>query len=189
MKRRQFIAFVAGAVVACPLGAGAQPARRQARVGILNYFDARYSRVAEFTESLRELGYIEGQNLVTIHRWADGQLNRLPGLAAELAASKIDVMIALGPAAWAARQTTATIPIVTTFSGDPVGMGLISNLARPGGNVTGFSYMSTDLAAKRLGCCTRSIQPIPISPRSTTPESLQPSSSWNRRNLRHARSA
>ena len=150
MKRRQFIAFVAGAVVACPLGAGAQPARRQARVGILNYFDARYSRVAEFTESLRELGYIEGQNLVTIYRWADGQLNRLPGLAAELAASKIDVMIALGPAAWAARQTTATIPIVTTFSGDPVGMGLISNLARPGGNVTGFSYMSTDLAAKRL---------------------------------------
>jgi hypothetical protein len=61
MKRRHFIAFVAGAVVACPLGAGAQPARRQARVGILNYFDARYSRVAEFTESLRELGYIEGQ--------------------------------------------------------------------------------------------------------------------------------
>ena len=59
-------------------------------------------------------------------------------------------MIALGPATWAARQTTATIPIVTTFSGDPVGMGLVSNLARPGGNVTGFSYMSTDLAAKRL---------------------------------------
>ncbi len=96
------------------------------------------------------LGYVEGRNLVTIHRWADGQLNRLPALAAELAASKIDVMIALGPATWAARQTTATIPIVTTFSGDPVGMGLVSNLARPGGNVTGFSYMSTDLAAKRL---------------------------------------
>ena len=106
--------------------------------------------MTEFTESLRELGYVEGRNLITIHRWADGQLNRLPALAAELAASNIDVMIALGPATWAARQTTATIPIVTTFSGDPVGMGLVSNLARPGGNVTGFSYMSTDLAAKRL---------------------------------------
>ena len=104
----------------------------------------------EFTKSLRELGYVEGQNLLTIHRWADGQLNRLPQLAAELVASKIDVMIALGPATWAAKQTTSSIPIVTTFSGDPVGMGLVSNLARPGGNLTGFSYMSTDLAAKRL---------------------------------------
>ena len=150
MRRREFIALVGGAAVACPFGVRAQQQRRIARVGILNYFDARYSRVAEFTESLRELGYVEGRNLVTVHRWADGQLNRLPALAAELAASKIDVMIALGPATWAARQTTATIPIVTTFSGDPVGMGLVSNLARPGGNVTGFSYMSTDLAAKRL---------------------------------------
>ena len=150
MRRREFIAIVGGAAVACPFGVRAQQQRRIARVGILNYFDARYSRVAEFTESLRELGYVEGQNLITIHRWADGELNRLPGLAAELTASKIDVMIALGPATWAARQATATIPIVTTFSGDPVGMGLVSNLARPGGNVTGFSYMSTDLAAKRL---------------------------------------
>jgi putative ABC transport system substrate-binding protein len=150
MRRREFIALVGGAAVACPFGVRAQQQSRIARIGILNYFDARYSRVAEFTESLRELGYVEGRNLVTIHRWADGQLNREPALAAELAASKIDVMIALGPATWAARQSTATIPIVTTFSGDPVGMGLVSNLARPGGNVTGFSYMSTDLAAKRL---------------------------------------
>ena len=153
MRRRDFIATLGGAAAAAwPLAARAQRSepRRLARVGILNYFDARYSRVTEFTESLRELGYVEGQNLVTIHRWADGQLNRLPALANELVASKIDVMIALGPATWAARQSTSTVPIVTTFSGDPVGMGLVSNLARPGGNVTGFSYMSTDLAAKRL---------------------------------------
>ena len=78
-----------------------------ARVGILNYFDARYSRVTEFTELLRELGYIEGQNLITIYRWADGQLNRLPELAAELVASKVDVMIALGPATWAASAQRA----------------------------------------------------------------------------------
>ena len=151
MRRREFIGAI-GSMAAWPLAARAQRSepRRVARVGILNYFDARYTRVTEFTESLRELGYVEGQNLITIHRWADGQLNLLPALANELVASKVDVMIALGPATWAARQSTATVPIVTTFSGDPVGMGLVSNLARPGGNVTGFSYMSTDLAAKRL---------------------------------------
>jgi putative ABC transport system substrate-binding protein len=151
MRRRELIGAIAS-MAAWPLAARAQrpEPRRQARIGILNYFDARYTRVTEFTESLRELGYVEGQNLVTIHRWADGQLNLLPALANELVASKVDVMIALGPATWAARQSTATVPIVTTFSGDPVGMGLVSNLARPGGNVTGFSYMSTDLAAKRL---------------------------------------
>jgi len=149
MRRRDFIAALGSATVAWPLTGRAQM-RAMSRVGILNYFDARYSRVTEFTESLRELGYVEGRNLVTIHRWADGQLNRLPDLANELTASKIDVMIALGPATWAARRATSTIPIVTTFSGDPVGQGVVSNLARPGGNITGFSYMSTDLAAKRL---------------------------------------
>lgn len=155
MKRRQFVAALGSVAASCVVGpraAFAQPSvvRRQARVGILNYFDARYSRVTELAESLRELGYVEGQNLLTIHRWADGQLNRLPPLATELVASKIDVMIALGPATWAAKQSTSSIPIVTTFSGDPIGMGLVSNLARPGGNLTGFLYMSTDLAAKRL---------------------------------------
>ena len=150
MRRREFFALVGGAVVACPLAAHAQQPRRTARVGILNYFEASYSRVTEFTEALRELGYVEGQNLITIHRWADGQLDRLPDLAAELVASKIDVMIALGPATWAAKRTSTTVPIVTTFSGDPVGDGVVPSLARPGGNITGFSYMSTDLAAKRL---------------------------------------
>ena len=155
MKRREFVAGLGSVAASCvafsrPASAQRPGSLRQARLGILNYFDARYSRVAEFTESLRELGYVEGQNLLTIHRWADGQLNRLPLLAAELVASRVDVMIALGPATWAAKQATSSIPIVTTFSGDPVGMGLVSSLARPGGNITGFSYMSTDLAAKRL---------------------------------------
>src|SRR6187402_1933001 len=112
MRRREFLGALGSATAGWPLAASAQRSelRRQARVGILNYFDARYSRVAEFTESLRELGYVEGQNLLTIHRWADGQLNRLPPLAAELVASKIDVMIALGPATWAAKQATSSIP-------------------------------------------------------------------------------
>src|SRR5262249_31011719 len=84
------------------------------------------------------------------YRWTDGALERLPELAAELVAGKIDVIIALGPAVWAAKRVTTTVPIVIAFSGDPVGGGVGSSFARPGGNITGFSYMSTDLAAKRL---------------------------------------
>ena len=149
MRRRTFIAGLGGAA-AWPIVGRAQKQGQTARVGILNYFDDRYPLVTEFTEALRGLGYIEGQNLTIIHRYASGQLDSLPTLAAELVASKIDVMIALGPATWAAKRATTTIPIITTFSGDPVGVGLVSNLARPGGNITGFSYMSTDLAAKRV---------------------------------------
>jgi putative ABC transport system substrate-binding protein len=152
MRRREFIAALAGAG-AWPLAARSQPAartRQTARIGILNYATADYSRVDDFRDALRTLGYIEGHNLVTIHRWADGRLDRLPGLAAELAASDLDVMIALGPAAWAAKRETTTLPIVIAFSGDLVGTGMVPNLAQPGGNITGFSYMSTELAAKRL---------------------------------------
>src|SRR5262245_56667621 len=128
----------------------AQPLRRTARVGILNYAGAQDIRVREFRDGLRELGYVEGQNLAIAYRWADGRLDRLPELASELVAANVDVIIAIGPAVWAAKRTTSTVPIVIAFSGDPVGNGVVSNLARPGGNITGFSYMSTDLAAKRL---------------------------------------
>jgi len=155
MRRRDVVAGLGGMAASClpwtQTGyAQRSDPRRKARVGILNFFDEKYLRVIEFTESLRALGYVEGQNLSIIHRWADGQLHRLPPLAAELVASDVEVMIALGPATWAAKQATNVIPIVTTFSGDPLGMGLVSNLARPGGNLTGFSYMSADLAGKRL---------------------------------------
>jgi putative ABC transport system substrate-binding protein len=119
-------------------------------VGILNYAAAEDTLVSEFRSALRELGHIEGQTLTITYRWADGRFERLPRLAAELVASKVDVIIALGPATWAAKSATDTIPIVIAFSGDPVGNGVVSNLARPGGNITGFSYMSTDLAAKRI---------------------------------------
>jgi putative tryptophan/tyrosine transport system substrate-binding protein len=152
MRRREFIILLGGAV-ACPLAARAQqPGRVQRRphVGILNYAAAPDSLVDEFRSQLGELGRVEGQGLSITYRWADGQLDRLPVLAAELVASNVDVIIALGPASWAAKRATGTIPIVMAFSGDPVGNGIVSNLARPGGNITGFSYMSTDLAAKRL---------------------------------------
>jgi putative ABC transport system substrate-binding protein len=90
-----------------------------------------------------------------VHRWAGGALDRLPELAAELVSSKVDVIIALGPAVWAAKRTTTSVPIVIAFSGDPVGDGVVPSLARPGGNITGFSYMSTELAAKRLELVAR----------------------------------
>src|SRR5262245_1111148 len=139
----------------------AQPLRRTARVGILNYAGAQDIRVREFRDGLRELGYVEGQNLAIAYRWADGRLDRLPELASELVAANVDVIIAIGPAVWAAKRATAAVPIVIAFSGDPVGNGVVSNLARPGGNVTGFSYMSTDLAAKRLQLLTQMLRPHP----------------------------
>ena len=157
LRRRELITLLGGAAVApavfWPLAVRAQKGDRPGRiasVGILNYAAAQDARVNEFRVGLRELGYVEGRNLATTYRWADGRLDRLPELAAELVASNVDVIIAIGPAVWAAKRTTTTVPIVIAFSGDPVGNGVVSNLARPGGNITGFSYMSTDLAAKRL---------------------------------------
>jgi putative ABC transport system substrate-binding protein len=152
MQRRDFVRLL-GAASVWPLATHAQQpggVRRAPSVGILNYAAAEDVLVSEFRSALRELGHIEGQTLVIAYRWADGQFERLPSLAAELVASKVDVIIALGPATWAAKGATDTIPIVIAFSGDPVGNGVVSNFARPGGNITGFSYMSTDLAAKRI---------------------------------------
>ena len=143
------------AVLMVGTAVSAQSPRRTARVGILNYAAAQDARVTESRDGLRELGYVEGQNLAITYRWADGRLDRLPQLAAELVASNVDVIIAIGPAVWAAKLTTSIVPIVIAFSGDPVGNGVVSNLARPGGNITGFSYMSTDLAAKRLELLNR----------------------------------
>jgi putative ABC transport system substrate-binding protein len=128
----------------------AQAADPPRRVGMLNYADARNVRVAQFRDALGELGYVGGQNLTLTQRHADGDLGRLPELAAELVESKVEVIIALGPAVWAAKQATNTVPIVIAFSGNPESQGVVASLSRPGGNLTGFSYMSSDLAAKRL---------------------------------------
>ena len=107
---------------------------------------------AVFLQGLRELGYVEGQNLVMVRRDAEGQLDRLPALAAELVRLPVDVIVTTGgvPATRAAMQATTTIPIVMAEAGDPVGTGLVASLARPGGNVTGLSLMSPDLVGKRL---------------------------------------
>src|SRR5215468_7203589 len=154
MNRRQFITLLGGAAVAWPLMATtvvpSQAQRPAPTVGILNYAATGDVRVVQFLNALRELGYIEGRNIALVQRHADGALDKLPGLAAELVAAHVDLIIALGPAVWAAKQATATIPIVIAFSGNPERQGVVTSLARPGGNLTGFSYMSSDLAAKRL---------------------------------------
>jgi putative ABC transport system substrate-binding protein len=158
MRRREFIAGL-GAAAAWPpaLRAQQQPlgGRRLPNIGILNYASAQDALVNEFRGALTELGLVEGQSFSLTYRWADGNFERLPGLVEEMLASKVDVIIALGPATWAAKRATSTVPIVIAFSGDPVGNGVVPNLAHPGGNITGFSYMSTDLAAKRLELVSR----------------------------------
>jgi len=140
----------AGALIAGTMSASGQQRPKLYRVGILSSDVAQDPRVAEILDGLRALGYTEGQNLVVDFRWADGDLERLPALAAELISNNVDVIVTLGAAVWAAKRQTTTVPIVVAFSGDLLNVGVVSDLARPGGNITGLSLMSPDLAAKRL---------------------------------------
>jgi putative ABC transport system substrate-binding protein len=147
MKRRKFISIMAG-VAAWPLGAYAQRSK-VARIGALyiGIADAE-SFKSELRDGLRELGYVEGQNIAFEFRSAEGKLDRLPDLAAELVRLKLDVIVALYvPCALAAKQATQDIPIVI-IAADPVETGIIPSLARPGGNITGVSLMSAALVGK-----------------------------------------
>jgi putative ABC transport system substrate-binding protein len=146
ITRRVFIGSVAGGLLAAPLAAEGQRAAKVARIGYLSSSSATTSRVVEaFRQGLREFGWVEGQNIVIDWRFAEGRFDRLPDLAAELVRLKVDVFAAgTTPAAVAAKNATVTIPIVMIGVGDPVGLGLIASLARPGGNVTGVSF-SVDL--------------------------------------------
>jgi ABC-type uncharacterized transport system substrate-binding protein len=140
MGRRAFIAGVSG-MLAVPLAAVAQQAGKVPRIGYLGTRTLPDFGVDAFRQGLRELGWIEGQNIVVDYRLAEGQLDRLPDLAAELVRLKVDIIVAQAtPGAAAAKKATDTIPIVMVPVGDPVGLGLIASLARPGGNVTGLSY-------------------------------------------------
>ncbi len=135
--------------------AAAQPREKMPRTGYLSpgfATDPIRARFLEaFRQGLRELGYVEGQNIAIESRWAEGVYDRLPALAADLVRSKVDVILASsGAATQAARQATMTIPIVMSLVNDPVGSGLVASLARPGGNVTGLTVVSPDLLGKRL---------------------------------------
>jgi ABC-type uncharacterized transport system substrate-binding protein len=150
VDRRAFLGTLATGFLAAPLAAeGQQPRGKSARIGLLG--DVPPFLDEAFRQGLRELGYIEGQNIVIEHRSPEWKYERLPGLAADLVRLKVDVIVAASPAATkAAKQATSTIPIVFTVSGDPVAEGFVASLARPGGNITGLATISPDLVGKQL---------------------------------------
>jgi putative ABC transport system substrate-binding protein len=150
MNRRSFIGTLAGGLLAAPLAVEAQPAGTR-RIGLLETSSPSPARVrlwATLRQRLRELGYLEGQNIVFESRFGEGKPDRLPGLAAELVALKVDVIVTSGtPASLAAKQATRTIPIVMAQLADPVGAGLVASLGRP---VTGLTTQDANLSGKRL---------------------------------------
>jgi putative ABC transport system substrate-binding protein len=153
IERRTFMAMLTGGLLAAPLAAEAQQAAKVARIGWLGFnLAAGDPRITEaFLQGLRDLGYVEGRNVVVDYRDAEGKSERLSALAAELVALKVDLIVVAGTlAALAAKQATRTLPIVFIAVGDPVTSGLVTSLARPGGNVTGSTVLDPALVGKRL---------------------------------------
>jgi putative ABC transport system substrate-binding protein len=154
------IAVLALSLLAAPLAAEAQQAAKVARIGYLSTNLAANPHIQEaFRQGLRDLGYVEGRNVVIEYRDAEGKPERLPALAAELVALKVDVIVAAAGnhLALAAKQATRTLPIVFAAVTDPVAIGLVTSLARPGGNVTGTSVLSPELVGKRLELLTQAV--------------------------------
>ena len=154
IDRRTFLTGTGVVLLAAPLAVEARQAGEVARIGWLSQVSPTESATGSreaFRQGMRELGYVEGQNIVFEERWAEGKAERLPDLAAELVSRKVDVIVAGGTLApLAAMRATKTIPIVLGAAGAPVETGLVASLGKPGGNVTGLSNLSADLTAKRL---------------------------------------
>ena len=151
MNRREFITVLGGAA-AWPLAARAQQAAKVPTIGYLGTPSASAWApwTAAFVQRLRELGWIEGRTVAIQYRWAEGRAERWAEIAAEFVRLKVDVIVSGGNAAVAAKQASTVVPIIFTMVDDPVGMGLIASLARPGGNVTGLALQSADIAGKRV---------------------------------------
>ena len=160
VNRRSFLSALAGSLLAAPLVVEGQPAGKIPRVGYLaaNPPSANAERIEAFRQGLLELGYVERKNIIIEWRSAEGIPGHLPALAAELVRLKVDVIVTGGSSTTrAAKDATATIPIVMAQDGDPVGNGFVASLARPGGNITGLSSLFSELAGKRLGILKESI--------------------------------
>jgi ABC-type uncharacterized transport system substrate-binding protein len=153
VNRREFLTLLGGAAAAWPLAGRAQQAGKLPTIGFLGSSTLSEASpwVSAFVERLRELGWTEGRNVAMAFRWAGGRSERYSEIATEFVTLKVDVIVTFGtPAVLAAKQATAVVPIVIALAGDPVGTGLVASLARPGGNITGLSSQSPDLAGKRL---------------------------------------
>jgi putative ABC transport system substrate-binding protein len=153
MRRREFMALFCSAAASAPLGARAQQPTMPA-IGYLSSSrpEALRGNVAAFHQGLNESGYFEHRNAVIEYRWAEDQYDRLPALAADLVRRRVAVMVATGalPVALAAKAATSTIPVVFAIGGDPVQLGFVANLSRPGGNLTGVTNLNTEVLPKRL---------------------------------------
>src|SRR5438309_11428137 len=152
-SRRTFLGSLALALLSAPFPADAQQAGRTFRIGYLGVSSPSLERhlVEAFRQRLRDLGYVEGQSITIEYRWAEGQDDRLPDLAADLVRLKPDVIVTTGtPGTLAAKQASKTIPIVFASSADPVRTGLVASFGRPGGNATGFTVQGSEVEGKRL---------------------------------------
>ena len=151
MRRREFITALAGAAAAWPLAARAQHPGKLPTIGFLGVDTTSWSPwAAAFAERLRELGWIDGRTIAIEYRWAEGRPERTTDIAAEFVRLKVDVIVTFGTAVPVVKQATTVIPIVFAIAQDPVAGGLVTSLAKPGGNVTGLSLQASDVAGKKV---------------------------------------